>query len=398
MHRGGMGLDRGSHSGSAGGQGFRRDQHRGYRPNEHSGYGSNSGVQDNAKYDHNSVKYEGHNSKYENGAKYERTLDEAPGDSGYSPNGTGRNGYGASGGGTGGTGGQHQVPQAMVASLEKRICAVQADMNQALHEVTGKDNEKFDLIFSILTELQRRQAQLEESVRGLKAQFDPMNGSAGQYQQHQQQQQQQQQQQHAQGQSSPTSQQNQAAGSPDDGSGRPSSPSFGPMSNQMASQMGNQMCGQMGNQMGNEMGNQMGSYMGMPMGQQFNCMMSADGSQAYFAPVVMGVPPNGMHMAYCMPQMMPQGAGHMPQQMVLVNQGQCQAEGDFQQQHHQQHQWGEASPSGDSATRSSSKVAAADAAPGGGQSQEEQPGTPAPEGDSPGMDGSPEVETCKAEE
>merc|ERR1719343_1585996 len=50
------------------------------------------------------------------------------------------------------------------------------EMSQAIHEVTTKDNEKFDLIFSILTELQRRQAELEESVRGLKAHF--ANGGA----------------------------------------------------------------------------------------------------------------------------------------------------------------------------------------------------------------------------
>lgn len=43
----------------------------------------------------------------------------------------------------------------MIASLEKKIQSAQADMNQALQAITSKENEKFDLIFSILIELQR---------------------------------------------------------------------------------------------------------------------------------------------------------------------------------------------------------------------------------------------------
>jgi len=45
------------------------------------------------------------------------------------------------------------------------------ELSTSLQEATSKDNEKFDLIFSVLIELQRRQAQLEESMRSLKTQL-----------------------------------------------------------------------------------------------------------------------------------------------------------------------------------------------------------------------------------
>merc|ERR1719410_2580099 len=62
-------------------------------------------------------------------------------------------------------------PQTMVSELEKRLSGVQQDFTQQLHKISEKENEKFDLIFAILSELQSRQAQLEESVRTLKAQY-----------------------------------------------------------------------------------------------------------------------------------------------------------------------------------------------------------------------------------
>ncbi|CAE8723091.1 unnamed protein product, partial [Polarella glacialis] len=62
-------------------------------------------------------------------------------------------------------------PQAALADLEKKVADIHQDFSQSLHKVGEKENEKFDLIFAILTELQHRQAQLEESVRSLKAQF-----------------------------------------------------------------------------------------------------------------------------------------------------------------------------------------------------------------------------------
>lgn len=58
----------------------------------------------------------------------------------------------------------------MLSGLEKRMSSVKEDFNQAIHKISEKDNEKFDLIFAILSELQQRQANLEESVRSLKAQ------------------------------------------------------------------------------------------------------------------------------------------------------------------------------------------------------------------------------------
>lgn len=78
---------------------------------------------------------------------------------------------------------------ATLAEVEKCIAAMQHDFKQALHKVNGKDNEKFDLIFAILSELQTRQAQLEETVRTLKAQCSaPMSSvGSGQAQQGQQQ-------------------------------------------------------------------------------------------------------------------------------------------------------------------------------------------------------------------
>lgn len=59
----------------------------------------------------------------------------------------------------------------MVAGLEKRMSGVQQDFQSAIHKISEKENEKFDLIFAILSELQQRQAHLEESVRTLKAQY-----------------------------------------------------------------------------------------------------------------------------------------------------------------------------------------------------------------------------------
>lgn len=69
--------------------------------------------------------------------------------------------------------GSREGPEQAILGIEKQIVNVKRDMNQAIQEATTKDNEKFDLIFSILTELQRRQASLEESIRGLKSMFGP---------------------------------------------------------------------------------------------------------------------------------------------------------------------------------------------------------------------------------
>eukprot|EP00933_Yihiella_yeosuensis_P016874 TRINITY_DN14272_c2_g1_i2.p1 TRINITY_DN14272_c2_g1~~TRINITY_DN14272_c2_g1_i2.p1 ORF type:complete len:308 (+),score=83.07 TRINITY_DN14272_c2_g1_i2:98-1021(+) len=62
-------------------------------------------------------------------------------------------------------------PQAQLGDIEGRVRSMQQDFNQALHKVNEKENDKFDLIFSILQDLQSRQAQVEEAVRQLKMQL-----------------------------------------------------------------------------------------------------------------------------------------------------------------------------------------------------------------------------------
>lgn len=72
-------------------------------------------------------------------------------------------------------------PQIALADIERRVASLQQDFTQSLHKVSEKENEKFDLIFSILTELQQRQANLEDAVRALKSQLagvSQVNGAA----------------------------------------------------------------------------------------------------------------------------------------------------------------------------------------------------------------------------
>mmetsp|Transcript_31722 Transcript_31722/g.74097 ORF Transcript_31722/g.74097 Transcript_31722/m.74097 type:complete len:204 (-) Transcript_31722:201-812(-) len=57
-----------------------------------------------------------------------------------------------------------------MAALDKRMATMKQDFTSALTKISSKENEKFNLIFSILSELQQRQAQLEDSVRSLKTQ------------------------------------------------------------------------------------------------------------------------------------------------------------------------------------------------------------------------------------
>jgi len=63
------------------------------------------------------------------------------------------------------------ISVSLVDAFDKKITSVQKELSTSLQEATSKDNEKFDLIFSVLIELQRRQAQLEESMRSLKTQL-----------------------------------------------------------------------------------------------------------------------------------------------------------------------------------------------------------------------------------
>jgi hypothetical protein len=168
-----------------------------------------------------------------------------------------------------------QVPASLVDAFEKKLNTVKQEMTTSLQETTSKENEKFDLIFSILIELQRRQAQLEESVRSLKTQLQQMNGTMPMQMGPQPQQGQPQQPQQGQ----PQQPQQQGAGSPSNGS---------PSAQQASSPMGQQqMCFSNGQ---------------MPMGQQSMPMVGADGSmQMMFA---MNSPSGGNMMPQMMPVMM----------------------------------------------------------------------------------------------
>lgn len=68
-------------------------------------------------------------------------------------------------------------PALAIADVERQLASAQEQMQQALIGITSKENEKFDLIFSILIELQKRQGRLEESVRSLKARLPQAGGS-----------------------------------------------------------------------------------------------------------------------------------------------------------------------------------------------------------------------------
>lgn len=197
-------------------------------------------------------------------------------------------------------------PQTMVSDLEKRLSGVQQDFTQQLHKISEKENEKFDLIFAILSELQSRQAQLEESVRTLKAQYGggqmvgasqmvgagtgPANISPPQQAQTQQAQ-------------------------------------FN--SNSNGHQTFGQMCGQMNGPQNANMNNQQSL-------QQFTGVMQPDGTQAMFTAVpqvVVVSSPTAAGMQYAMPQMMSPTANMqpMPPQMAMqfIGQGQGQDMGTF---------------------------------------------------------------------
>jgi len=157
------------------------------------------------------------------------------------------------------------------------------DFAQQLEKIGGKETEKFDLIFAILTELQSRQASLEESVRSLKAQFcAPQSPGA----------------------SSGTS---------------------------MAPQLSGQFAGNMN---GNGQFSPSGQQNFVPTGpnisaqqpMQFAGVMQPDGSQAIFTPVpqmVLMQSPTNSTMPYAVPQMMsPAGGMSMNAQMGMSFMGQ----------------------------------------------------------------------------
>lgn len=313
-----MGIDRGSRGG--GGQnGYRRDNH----PNgQRAGWGREADSRYNDDWSSANGR-DGHYGRDAPDSKYDKYDQELR---------NGRrveeNGHTVGGGRNGGTHNGHgaeveMLPQALVQSLEERISSTQATMTQELNASTGKENEKFDLIFGILIELQRRQAQLEESVRSLRTQ-----GGMGV------------------GQSQP------AQGQPQQSlNGQQSQTQFGGGQNFVP--QGNQINGQMNGQGGSQgqMGNPTNGQMFMPnqmnMGQQYGNMVAADGSQAYFtntqnvvlvaqpmgmAPpqgaVAVGQGPQGQAMQpFAMPQMI---SGPMQPQMAMQFVGQDQAGGNYQ--------------------------------------------------------------------
>lgn len=63
----------------------------------------------------------------------------------------------------------------MVRELDKRMKDMQSSFQEALNMAASKETEKFDLILSILGELQSRQADLEESFKGLTTQLSMAN-------------------------------------------------------------------------------------------------------------------------------------------------------------------------------------------------------------------------------
>jgi len=187
----------------------------------------------------------------------------------------------------------------VVSGLDKRISAVQQEFSQSIHKISEKENEKFDLIFAILSELQSRQAQLEESVRSLKAQYGgPQMVSNG-------------------SQSVGSHQQSQ----------------FGSNGTQPYGQLNGQMNGQLNGQMNAQMGGQMNGNMGGQQMQQFTGVMNPDGTQTMFTPVqqvLVVSSPTAAGMQYAVPQMMsPNGTVQaMPAQMMqFMSQGSNQEMG-----------------------------------------------------------------------
>jgi len=182
------------------------------------------------------------------------------------------------------------APRGDLADLEKRLSGVQHDFNQALQKSGEKENEKFDLIFSILVELQGRQAQLEESVRLLTAR---LGGAGGQL---------------PGGAAGP-------AGAPQPPPGQ--QPPHGQFA---GAGSGHQGFGQMNGQMGGQMNSQMAGHMnGQQAMQQFSGVMQPDASQAMFTAepqqiVVVASP-------QYMPQMMSPTGAMQPMQMQYMGQG-----------------------------------------------------------------------------
>jgi len=166
-------------------------------------------------------------------------------------------------------------------------------MNKALEESSQKEKKKFDLIFSILTELQTRQTQLDQSLKMLKDHvstggFGPQLSAVS------------------------------LANSGD--------------SNAQGQQINGGMTSPMGGQVVMMGPNGMGMVGGQVGMNQFgNGMMMMDGSGNVMAPVIMAMPNNGGgQMQFINTGMMNQGVNMVPNQMMqfVVNQG--EGNGDCQ--------------------------------------------------------------------
>jgi len=184
-----------------------------------------------------------------------------------------------------------------IVDLENRLDNVKHDFTQQLEKIGGKETEKFDLIFAILTELQSRQAQLEESVRSLKKELcSPQQAGVN-----------------ATGSNMPPQLQGQFNAHM--GNSGQFSPSGGG-SQQGFVQAGGQMSPSMGNQ--------------QPM-QQMQCVMQPDGSQAMFMaqPQMMVVSsPTNAGMQFVPQMMSPTGQmQQMSPQMAVQFVGQSQFPG-----------------------------------------------------------------------
>lgn len=208
-----------------------------------------------------------------------------------------------------------KVSEEVISGLEKRLASVQQDFTMALHKTSEKENEKFDLIFEILSQLQNRQAKLEESVRAIKAQYGCLgqhlggadanaNAHMAQY--------------GCMGQQmggADNGSAQMAQGSPTSYSGcsPTSAPSFAQKNG--AGQTGNDVMNGMGGQLQNGMNN---THM-----QQYSAgMMHHGGGQTMFAAmpqVVVVQSPNAAGMQYAMPQMMSptNSMQPMPPQMAM---------------------------------------------------------------------------------
>lgn len=315
---------------------YRHDyyQQRDYRPGGNNGRDNGSdhgtsGASSDQKYERGAAKFE----KYRNATADNAANQEVSNIDGYGTSPLQNENSGHMDSIIGG--------ESAIASLETRIASVTQEMNQALNAVSGKENEKFDLIFSILIELQRKQHSLEESVRVLKNQLAGGTESTG-TQQGDQSLQQSQQMQQMQGQNMSSQQQRMQQqmyvqmGTMNGQMSGPSTQVNGDMSGQMNAQMGGQMNGVNGN-----MSSSMNSQMNTQMGGQMNGVMNGHMNNVSY----MGGQMNMNQMGFMIPANGSQGFPHM-QQMVLVSgptagsmgqvmmpmsfQGQAQGGDDFQ--------------------------------------------------------------------